>query len=133
MGFVFAKFGSGKRNELEILPFRLEKGGWKSAGDSGSLTSYSTNFYTVKSQSGKGEYAIYQVDGELHCECPDHIYRYAKCKHLFAVKKEFWTLKKETRTEHIRHIKLRDDIHNNKMECMNGSSRPRKNHERAKN
>ena len=43
------------------------------------------NFYTVKSQSGNGEYAIYQVDGEWHCECPDHTYRHVKCKHLFAV------------------------------------------------
>jgi transposase-like protein len=43
------------------------------------------NFYTVKSQSGKGEYAVYQVDGEWHCECPDHTYRHIKCKHLFAV------------------------------------------------
>jgi transposase-like protein len=43
------------------------------------------HFYTVKSQSGNGEYAIYQVDGEWHCECPDHTYRQVKCKHLFAV------------------------------------------------
>ncbi|MDR2708077.1 MAG: DDE-type integrase/transposase/recombinase [Nitrososphaerota archaeon] len=42
-----------------------------------------------------------------------------------AYKKEFWTLKKETRTEHVRHIKLRDDIHNNKMEHMNGEIRDR--------
>ena len=41
--------------------------------------------YTVKSQSGKGEYTVYQVDGEWHCECLDHRYRNAKCKHLFAV------------------------------------------------
>ena len=43
------------------------------------------NFYTVQSQSGNGEYAIYQVDSEWHCECPDHTYRHVKCKHLFAV------------------------------------------------
>ncbi len=43
------------------------------------------NFYTVKSQSGNGEYAIYQVDSEWHCECPDHTYRHVKCKHIFAV------------------------------------------------
>ncbi len=42
-----------------------------------------------------------------------------------AYKKEFWTQKKETRTEHIRHIKLRGDIHNNKMERMNGEIRDR--------
>jgi hypothetical protein len=34
------------------------------------------NFYTVKSQSGNGEYALYVVDGEWHCECPDHTYRH---------------------------------------------------------
>jgi hypothetical protein len=34
--------------------------------------------------------------------------------------KKGWTLKKETRTEHVRHIKLRDDIHKNQLEHMNG-------------
>jgi putative transposase len=43
------------------------------------------NFYTVQSQSGNGEYALYQVDSEWHCECPDHTYRHVKCKHLFAL------------------------------------------------
>jgi transposase-like protein len=43
------------------------------------------NFYTVKSQSGNGEYPVYQVDSEWHCECPDHTFRQAKCKHIFAV------------------------------------------------
>ena len=41
-----------------------------------------------------------------------------------AYKKEFWTLK-GPRTEHIRHIKLSGDIHNNKMERMNGEVRDR--------
>ena len=41
-----------------------------------------------------------------------------------AYKKEFFTLK-NPRTEHIRHIKLRGDIHNNKMERMNGEIRDR--------
>jgi len=41
-----------------------------------------------------------------------------------AYKKEFWTLK-GPRTEHVRHIKLRGDIHNNKMERMNGEVRDR--------
>lgn len=42
-----------------------------------------------------------------------------------AYKKEFWTLKKETRTEHVRHITLRGDHNNNKMERMNGEVRDR--------
>ncbi len=41
-----------------------------------------------------------------------------------AYKKEFWTLK-GPRTEHVRHIKLSGDIHNNKMERMNGEVRDR--------
>jgi putative transposase len=43
------------------------------------------NLYTVKSQSGNGEYTVYMVDSEWHCECLDHTYRHVKCKHLFAV------------------------------------------------
>jgi len=42
-----------------------------------------------------------------------------------AYKKEFWTMKKETRTEHIRHIMIRGDHNNNKMERMNGEIRDR--------
>lgn len=41
-----------------------------------------------------------------------------------AYKKEFFTLK-GPRTEHIRHIHLRGDMHNNKMERFNGEVRDR--------
>jgi 3-methyladenine DNA glycosylase Tag len=41
-----------------------------------------------------------------------------------AYKKEFWTLK-GPRTEHVRHITLRGDHNNNKMERMNGEVRDR--------
>jgi transposase-like protein len=41
--------------------------------------------YTVKSQSGCGEYAVCQVDNELVCECLDFQFRHVKCKHIFAV------------------------------------------------
>ncbi len=39
--------------------------------------------------------------------------------------KEFYTSKLETRTEHIRHIRLAGDYNNNKMERMNGEIRDR--------
>jgi transposase-like protein len=39
--------------------------------------------------------------------------------------KEYWTRKKETRTEHIQHIRLQGDNNNNKMERMNGEVRDR--------
>jgi transposase-like protein/predicted nucleic acid-binding Zn finger protein len=42
-----------------------------------------------------------------------------------ACNKEFWTMKKATRTEHIAHITLRGDHNNNKMERMNGEVRDR--------
>ena len=41
-----------------------------------------------------------------------------------AYKKEFWT-NKNPRTEHIKHITLRGDHNNNKMERMNGEIRDR--------
>jgi putative transposase len=43
------------------------------------------SFYTVKSQSRNGEYAVSKVDHEWICECPDNKYRHVKCKHIFAV------------------------------------------------
>ena len=42
-----------------------------------------------------------------------------------AYKKEFWTRRKETRTEHIRHIKVQGDKNNNKLERLNGEIRDR--------
>ncbi len=41
-----------------------------------------------------------------------------------AYKKEFWTLR-NPRTEHVRHIKIRGDHNNNKMERLNGEIRDR--------
>jgi transposase-like protein len=41
--------------------------------------------YTVKSQSGRGEYIISKVDNEWICECPDNKFRHVKCKHIHAI------------------------------------------------
>ena len=41
-----------------------------------------------------------------------------------AYKKEFRTLRKP-RTKHVRHIKLKGDMNNNKMERLNGEIRQR--------
>jgi len=41
--------------------------------------------YTVKSQSNDHEYKVFKISNEWFCECPDHIYRHVKCKHIFAV------------------------------------------------
>jgi len=42
-----------------------------------------------------------------------------------AYKKEFWNLRKDTRTEHVRHITIQGDRNNNKMERFNGEVRDR--------
>jgi transposase-like protein len=42
-----------------------------------------------------------------------------------AYKKEFWTMRKDTRTEHINAIRLSGDMSNNKMERFNGEIRDR--------
>lgn len=41
-----------------------------------------------------------------------------------AYKKEFWTLR-NPRTKHVRHIKIKGDMNNNKMERLNGEIRDR--------
>lgn len=41
--------------------------------------------YTVKSQSGNGEYTINKINGEWFCTCPDNTYRHTTCKHIYAV------------------------------------------------
>jgi putative transposase len=56
--------------------------------------------YTVKSQSGNGEYCVTKVCGEWLCECPDNKYRHVKCKHVFAV--EFSSqIRKEVQTNRV--------------------------------
>jgi hypothetical protein len=41
--------------------------------------------YTVKSQSGNGEYCVTKGCGEWLCECPDNKWRGVTCKHIHAV------------------------------------------------
>jgi transposase-like protein len=58
------------------------------------------NTYTVKSQSGNGEYCISKVCGEWLCECPDNGFRHVKCKHIYAV--EFSaSFRAEVKVRHI--------------------------------
>jgi putative transposase len=52
---------------------------------SGQINRIDEYTYTVKSQSGNGEYCISKVCGEWLCECPDNAFRHVKCKHILAV------------------------------------------------
>jgi len=42
-----------------------------------------------------------------------------------AYRKEFWTVNRQDRTLHVRHIHLQGDMNNNKMERLNGEFRDR--------
>ena len=55
--------------------------------------------YSVKSQSAKGKYDIYQTKIGWTCSCPDHKFRGIKCKHIFAV--EFSYAIRETVREEV--------------------------------
>jgi putative transposase len=52
---------------------------------SGQIRRVDESLYTVKSQSGNGEYCVTKVNGEWLCECPDNKFREVKCKHIHAV------------------------------------------------
>lgn len=43
------------------------------------------NTYLVRSQSNNGKYCVSKDTDGWKCECPDHVYRHVKCKHIFAV------------------------------------------------
>jgi putative transposase len=70
---------------LEELEKRREERGLEIAHKERQVNRIEENFYTVRSQSGNGEYAVCQVDDEWVCECPDNKFRNVKCKHIFAV------------------------------------------------
>jgi transposase-like protein len=70
---------------FEELEKRREERGLEIAHKESQVTRVEETLYTVRSQSGNGEYAVSQVDHEWVCECPDNKFRNVKCKHAFAV------------------------------------------------
>jgi transposase-like protein len=62
-----------------------EERGQAIAQSSGQVTRIDELLYTVKSQSGRGEYTVNKINGEWVCDCPDYTYRHVACKHIFAV------------------------------------------------
>jgi putative transposase len=49
------------------------------------VTRLSSTNYLVNSQSNHGQYNVTAKGSAWTCSCPDHIYREAKCKHIWAV------------------------------------------------
>lgn len=76
-----------------------EQRGEQIATQNGQINRVDEQFYTVKSQSGNGEYAVTKVNGEWVCECPDNKYRNVKCKHIHSVIFS-QTIKEEVRASH---------------------------------
>jgi transposase-like protein len=64
--------------------FREEKGKTISEKEN-QVKRIDVDSYIVKSQSNEHEYKVFKVSGEWFCECPDHVYRHVKCKHISAV------------------------------------------------
>ena len=68
------------------------------------------NTYEVLSQSGQGKYEVLNTSIGWMCQCPDHIYRGAKCKHIHAV-----LFSKSLRAEvAVRHIEPIENL----TECI---------------
>jgi len=66
----------------------------------GQIQRVDERVYTVKSQSGNGEYCVTKVCGEWVCECPDNKHRHVKCKHIFAVEVSS-QIRKEVQTNRV--------------------------------
>jgi transposase-like protein len=71
----------------------------------GTVKRISDSIYRVDSQSGNGDYEIHLTDLGWVCSCPDHTYRGAKCKHIFAVEISF-ALHKEVEVARIEPIDI---------------------------
>jgi putative transposase len=68
----------------QVLTTRQERG-QTIAQQSGQVSRIDELLYTVKSQSGNGEYTVNKIDNEWVCDCPDNKYRHVPCKHIHAV------------------------------------------------
>jgi len=51
----------------------------------GQIKRIDANTYEVLSQSGNGTYEVLNTSIGWMCQCPDHVYRGVKCKHIHAV------------------------------------------------
>ena len=67
------------------LPTTREERGKAIAELENQIKRIGENIYEVLSQSGYGKYEVLKTSFGWMCECPDHIYRGVRCKHIFAV------------------------------------------------
>ncbi|MCL5317092.1 MAG: DDE-type integrase/transposase/recombinase [Thaumarchaeota archaeon] len=69
---------------MQAVDYRQERGQAIAKLDN-QIRRLDEHTYTVQSQSGNGVYTIMSTELGWLCECPDHMYRDVKCKHLWAV------------------------------------------------
>lgn len=69
------------------IPFNLTRSekAQKIVHTKGAIRRLDGHTYTVQSQTGVGRYTVVAMESGWTCECPDHIYRKSKCKHIWAV------------------------------------------------
>lgn len=58
----------------------------KSMAENGNVKKVNDHSFKVKSQSGKGAYAVKATPNGMTCTCPDFVYRGGKCKHIQATR-----------------------------------------------
>ena len=74
------------KSVIKMMPENdREQRGWEIANIFGSVKRIDAYSYTVKSQSGNGEYSVSKNENGWKCSCPDHTFRKVKCKHIYAV------------------------------------------------
>ncbi|MGI0045841.1 MAG: DDE-type integrase/transposase/recombinase [Nitrosotalea sp.] len=62
-----------------------ETKGQQIANNKDQIRRVDPHYYTVKSQSGKGDYDVVLTESGWDCSCPDHTFRKICCKHIHAV------------------------------------------------
>jgi transposase-like protein len=62
-----------------------EQRGMQTAQQESQIKRIDVNTYEVLSQSGNGVYEVLNTSIGWMCQCPDHMYRGTKCKHIHAV------------------------------------------------
>jgi len=64
---------------------RMERGLEIANRETSQISRINDVVYRVLSQSGHGEYTVSVSENGWQCDCPDHVFRHVKCKHIWAV------------------------------------------------
>jgi transposase-like protein len=76
--------GLVRTNPSPVFDSRITRGKEIAAVES-NVRRIDANEYRVRSQSGNGEYSVFQTEAGWNCSCPDFGFRGVKCKHAIAV------------------------------------------------